>query len=291
MSDENLPAPAGLGSLGGLGDFTPDSLVDATKDVQDKGTATGEALRDAMGNVAPALDLVKVKGHGANLFLFPDESKVDGKEGLLGVVVAFTRHNSYFAKPFEDQEKGELPPCFSNDAVNIAGKAEEPQADSCAVCPRNRDARDRAARDKAWDADSKETCHNYLSLAFALPGRDIPVRIRLTRQSFRAWARYVQDIGTVRGRYLPHEVVTLLTLENKKGANAEYSVAGFAFKGALPAEMRGAFAAQSEQYGAILRRDAEREERSTDASDTGADAIRQAKERAKQAAQSEEAGL
>ena len=294
MADEssNLPAPTGLG-MGGLGDFDADALVKATEGQQaSKGSATGDALRDAMGTTRPALEVVKVKGHGANLFQFPDESKVDGKDGLLGVVVAFTRHNSYFDKPFGEQEGGELPPCFSNDGATIAAKAESPQSEGgCASCPRNRDARDRAARDVAWDRDRSETCNNYLSLALALPGRDIPVRLRVTRQSFTAWGRYVQDIGTVRGRFLPHEVVTLVTLENKAGPSGEYSVAGFAFKGALPPEMRVGFAQQADQYGAILRRDAESEERDTAASDTGADAIKEAKKRAADAAKNEEAGL
>ncbi len=298
----SLPAKAGMG-MGGLGDLTPDALVESTKgQEQEKGSATGDALRDAMGNQKPRLEMVKVKGHGANLFQFEDGTKVPGEDGLLGVIVAFDRHNSWFGSPFGATEKGTLPLCFSNDAVSVAPKAESPQAKGCASCPRNRDARDRAARDAAFEAARSapttpglekgldEVCNNYLSLAFALPGRDIPVRLRVTRQSFREWANYVQDIGTTKGRFLPHEVVTRITLQNKEGDSGEYSVAQFKYEGALPKHLRQQMEESQEAYSAILRRDSETDDREDTPSSTGAEAMEAAKAQANAAA-SEEAAL
>jgi len=274
------------GSFGGLGDFTEQSLVEAAETDASKGTATADDVREAMGNVRPTLETVKIKGHGANLYQFADESKVDGAKGLTGVVVAYTRHNSYFGKPFDQQEQGEMPPCFSNDGETTPENAETPESTACSQCPRNRDARMRGARDNAFSVLKEEgpskVCNNYLSIAFALPGKDIPVRIRFTRQSFKAWAADIQRIGT-EGRYLPHEVVTKITLDNIKGQRAEFSVANFKLVGALPEEMRASMEAQRGNYRALLQRTAEADEGEESASDDAKQAVAEAKKKAKKA--------
>lgn len=278
------------GTFGGLGDYTAESLVAVAETEAPKGSATGDDIRDGMGNVRPTLDTVKIKGHGANLFQFPDESKVDGVEGLTGVVVAYTRHNSYFGKPFGEQEKGEMPPCFSNDGETIPENAGEPVTSACSQCPKNRDARQRSARDAAFDTmkeDRDKVCNNYLSIAFALPGKEIPVRIRFTRQSFKAWAEFIQRIGT-EGRYLPHEVVTKITLENVK-SDFEFSVAKFRSLGALPEEMRDSMNAQRGNYRALLQRTAEADEGEESASDEAKQAVADSKKRAKKAAKGDAA--
>lgn len=259
---ETAVVPAGMG---GLGDLTEAALVEAAqKDGATKGSATPGDIRDAMGNVQPQLEQVRVKGHGANLFQFADEKQVDGQEGLLGVVVAYTRHNSWFSSPYGESPPGELPACFSNDGDVVAGNAAEPQCASCTSCPRNRDARNRTARDEAFEKakeDKGHVCSNYLSLAVALPERDLPISLRLTRQSFRPWADYAQALGTVHGRYLPYEVVTRIRLRNRTGSYGDYSVAEFSYEGALPEELRSQFAKQKENYRALLQRAAEKEDR------------------------------
>lgn len=298
--DSKAVAPPGFG--GGLGDFTTESLVEtAQKDGAGKGSATTETMRDAMGNERPKLERVDVKGHGANLFAFEhSDAKVPGEEGLVGVIVAFTRHNSWFGgKAFGESEAGKLPPCFSNDGEVVARNAKEAQASACSTCPRNRDARDRAARDQAFkrmdgpkgdpETGRDSVCNNYLSTAIALPGRDLPVRLRLTRSSFKQWAAYVQRIGTVEGRYLPHEVVTRIKLENRKGDFGEFSAAQFEFVGALPADMRPQFSEQRKVYTALLQFSAESDgQDGGDPSDDARDAMDKAK---RDAAETEEAGL
>ena len=281
-SESAVVAPS---SFGGLGDYTPESLVAAAEKDAPKGTATADAIRDAMGNVRPTLETVKIKGHGANLFQFADESKVDGDAGLTGVIVAHSRHNSYFGKPFDQQEKGEMPPCFSNDGETLPENVESPVATVCSQCPKNRDARKRASRDAAFETLKEDgpvkVCNNYLSIALALPGKDIPVRVRFTRQSFKSWAAYVQQIGT-EGRYLPHEVATEIKLENMKGQKAEFSVAKFRYIGALPAEVREAMESQRENYRALLQRTAEADE-GEDATDDAKQAVADARKRAEAA--------
>jgi hypothetical protein len=257
---------------------------------EEKGTATGSDMREAMGNVKPQLEIVKVKGHGANLFQMGDDTQVQGNTGLVGVVVAFTRHNSYWDSEYGTTEAGELPPCFSNDGASVASNAESPQSEKgCASCPRNRDAKQKDAREAAFESlktqtkQSPQVCTNYLSVALAMPGRDVPVRVRFTAQAFKEWARYIQEVGTVRGRLQPHEVVTHITLDNKKGPHGEFSVPKFAFKGALPMEMRSSFDAQRVQYTGLLRRDAENEGREESASDEARAAASNAKADAEKA--------
>lgn len=287
--NENLPAPKGLGTMG-LGDFSSasDFLGDIQTEDIEKGSASFADVREAMGNVRPMLENVKIKGHGANLFQFDDGAQTPGPEGLVGVIAAFTRHNSYFDKSFDDAVEGELPPCFSNDGALIANNAESPQSDGgCASCPRNRDAKTREAREAAFESaenqtkEKPETCTNYLSMAFMMPGRDLPVRIRFTNRTFKAWARYCQEIGTVKGRFFPHEVATKVTLKNIEGQN-EYSVGEFEFVGALKPAMRENFALQVAGYTALLQRAAEVEERD-DASDEAKAAMNSAKAEAKAA--------
>lgn len=285
-TDEKALAPKGLG-MGGLGDFSEADLEKALVGADAPGgTATGDDIRDAMGNIRPKLETVKVKGHGANLFQREDGSQVPGEKGLLGVIVTYTRHNSWFAKSFEETDKGDLPACFSNDGANVAPGAEDSQSEKgCTVCPRNRDATDKDARDAAFDQDQRGKCNNYLSLCVALPGEEVPVRVRLTSSSFRNWAAYIQAIGT-KGRFRTHEVATRITLQNVVKDN-EFSVAKFEKVGPLPEELRAQFDAQRENYRALLQRTAEKDERDGQATDDGRDAMKQAE----QTAGSEDAGL
>jgi hypothetical protein len=299
QSEETVIAPVGL-EMEGLGDFTVDSLRKTvqTGEAIEKGTATGADVREAMGNVRPMLEVVKIKGHGANLYQRADGKQIPGEVGITGVVVAFTRHNSYWDSKFGSTEAGELPPCFSNDGLLIAGNAETPQSEKgCASCPRNRDAKQRDAREAAFEAmknqkeDSPQTCTNYISLAVMVPGEDLPVRIRFTNRSFKPWAAYCQKIGTVEGRLFPHEALTTIKLKNNEGANGEYSTAVFEFEGALTKVMRENFALQRAGYTALLQRAAEAEERD-EASDEARSAQASAKAAAKEAEGSDQdAGL
>lgn len=262
-SEETAVAKTG-GGWGGFGDLDEKELMkQLEKSGAERGTASADDIRDAMGNVMPTLEQVKVKHGGACIFMFADETKV---ERLVGSVVAYTFHNSFFDKPFEDREEGERPPCFSNDGVSVSPQAENVKNEGgCQTCPFNRDATDKEARELAFAAKRKETCRNYLSLAVALPGRDVPVMLRLSNTSFKPWAAYVQKIGT-EGRFKAHEVVTEFTLVNRKGAgDSEYSVVHFKNLGALPAEIAEQFGQQAENYRALLRRDADRPTNDDDA--------------------------
>lgn len=292
-SEEKALAPKGLiGSLGDMDAAAFEEAVKAAAQQQEvKGSASAEDIRDAMGSVRPRLERVKVKHQGTNAFLFEgDQRLVQGSDGFVGVIVAHTFHNSLFTKPFEDHEEGDRPPCYSHDGVNVADGAESPQSPGgCTTCPRNRDARSREARDAAFDrprTGEESACSNYLSFAVALPGRDVPVHLRVTYKSFRPWAEYVQRIGTD-GRFRPYEVATRFKLRNIKDGGNEYSVAEFEKLGPLPEVLREQFKRESPNYKALLQRAAQdREEPSDDAHAAAAQARNAAK-----AAEGQEAAL
>lgn len=263
--EETLPATAADNAgLGGLGDFTEESLLQGatTPDKAGTGSATAEGIKDAMGNRKPTLERIDVKHHGVNEFRFPDGQKVDGEVGFLGVVLAHTHHNSNFAKPYDEHEEGEQPACWSNDGSAVASEVEEPlNAGGCPTCPFNRDAQDKQARDKAWEdgVDKQTLCSNYLSLAVTLPGHDIPMVLRVTAASFKNWAAYAQRLGT-RGRYCPYEVLTRFKLRNVKKGGNENSVAEFELADpehyVLQDHLRKAFKVQTVNYRSLLRREA-----------------------------------
>lgn len=262
MAEQQKALTSRSAAFAGLGDFTAETLLESVKDqAATKGSATADEIRDAMGNVIPRLERFKVKHGGACIIVDEGGKKY---EELLGVVVAYTYHNSFFDKPFEAHEEGERPVCFSRDGVSVDTQAEKPQAKDCTICARNRDARDREARNTAFDRDRKEACANYLSLAVILPGRDIPVQLRLSNSSFKPWAEYVQRIGT-QGRFLPHEVATRFRLRNMPGAGgSEFTKVTFELAGALQPGLREAFASQRDGYRALLRReDVQRDEATT----------------------------
>jgi hypothetical protein len=258
VSNEKAVATRSLG-MGGLGEFA--DAGEFAKSIAESdngavhGTATATDIKDAMGRVIPRLENVKVAHGGACLFQFPDGSQ---PKEMVGAVVAYTFHNTYFDKPFGQREEGERPPCFSNDGASVAERAEDPQSTSgCGGCERNRDATDRIAREHAFSIDRDDACNNYLSLALALPGREVPVVLQLSNTSFKPWAAYIQHIGT-QGRFRPNEVATRLSLRNHAKGGSQYSIAVFEKVGALPKEIAVGLADQSAAYRSLLRREADK---------------------------------
>lgn len=266
--DKALAAP-----LKGLATMDEAALV-ASLDTDARGTADADSVQEALGNRAAQLQDIKV-AHDVAQFLMPDGTMVPS---LTAIAVAFTYHNSFFGKPYDEHEQGELPPCFSVDAATVSDRAEDPQSSSCASCPKNRGASDPAARDNAFNLERHEACNNYLTLALYLPGHVVPYKLRLSNRSFKPFATYAQRIGTGQHRLKLHEAATELTLEKVQGRGKNYSEARFALKGPLAQDMRAAMAEQSEGWRAVLQFAASQAEESTD---EGADAMAEARAAAK----------
>lgn len=260
-------------AFGGMGALDEDAFIKGLEKAEDAeaGDATPGEVREDMGNTRPELERIEVKHQGVNEFHFGDGAKVAGKDGLRCGILAFTFHNSWFSKPFEDHEAGERPPCFSNDGTVPSDACEDQQSGSCASCPRNRDAQDPNARKQAFDQDRNGACSNYLSLAVMLPGRQLPYHLRLSNRSFKNWAKYVQALYT-RKRFRHYQVATQITLENVKRGAQEYSVAQFEMLGVLPAKLQAAFKLEQPSYQALLRRAAGDLEPTADGASAAAEA-------------------
>lgn len=287
-NEETAVAPQGLG-MGGLGHFaSPEDFVKSLEDSDvTHGDADASSIKDAMGNVMPRLERIKVKHGGACIFQDEEGNKLDA---LVGAVVAYTFHNSFFEKFFEDREEGERPPCYSNDGVSIAERAEAPESvQGCTGCNRNRDATDSAARSHAFDLGRKEACNNYLSLAVAVPGREVPIHLQLSNSSFKGWAAYAQRIGT-QGRFKVHQVGTRFSLKNRSGpGGSEFSVCEFEMLNPLPTDLAENFASQAANYRSLLRREAESADKDNADAEAGA-AVADARA-SQEAAKSEGAAL
>lgn len=280
MNDEQKP----LALNSGLDDLGFD-----TGAPEEQGTATSETFKQALGNQVPKLPRIEVKHAGATVFKRKGGDQKFDK--LTGVIVAFTKHNSFFGKPFEEAAAGERPKCYSNDGIKIASSATEPQAPGCAVCPRNRDGeKGSATRKAAFEQDRKTgACNNYLTVLMIVKGMgDIPFAIQFPNTSFDAWAAYAQDL-LAQGKFQPHEVVTELSLFEKKkpGWKNSASVAVFKKIVAIPADKRSSYADANKSWTSYLQ------ERSDHAAEggagnegTAADAVKRAK-----AAEGQPAGL
>jgi len=261
----------------GLDNFETEEVGAATQ-----GTATSETVQQAMGNQLPKLPKLEVKHQGAVIFKEKDGAERTFQK-LEGVVVAYSYHNSFFGVAFEQREQGQRPKCYSNDGVMISNNAPEPQAASCAVCPRNRDGeRGSETRKAAFEKDRKtECCNNYLSLIMIVKDQgEIPFRVQFPNSSFKTWAAYTQEIANM-GKFQPHEVATSVTLTNKKqrGGSAAYSEGTFKMIAPLKVEIRPAFAERNEFWTNYLSaKDSEvGAEGGEDNAGTAADAVKRAK--------------
>jgi len=264
MSEKALTS---VKSLGDLDEKALRALVTQQEGV--RGSATAEDIRDALGGQLPRLEKIKVIAQ-AGTFKFEDDEIATS---LTGVIAAHTYRNARYDTAFEEREEGAMPDCFSNDGVHVAADVEAPKAANCRVCRINRGAPwGSEARQAAFEADRDETCSNYLVLAVSLPGVEFPYEVRLSQASFKNWGTYVQRIGS-RGRFLPCEVATKLSLSVKHGV-ADYTVCGFEMLGPLPAELATRFRANQENILAALRRSGPRH----DDGPSDADAARAAKE-------------
>lgn len=270
--------------------------LDQTKGEEAPGSATGQDVREALTG-EPRLQAVKVV-HQGGVFNLPGDEAV---KKFTGIIVAHTQRNAKFAKSFEeaDGDDDNQPVCYSYDGTNIADEVgtregTERQADSCAGCKLNRNARDRSAREHAFEElERKQTCNNYLSLVVQVFGDDgqlvdIGYRLDLSNSSFRNWNEYAQGIGT-RGRYKPREVITEFSLAKDKGPGGiEFCRVEFTKVGVVPAAARPAVDKRHETYMAILRRIGFAQH--SEPSDDARDAAKAARKAAEKSA-GEEAGL
>jgi hypothetical protein len=220
-----------------------------------KGEATADEIREQLGDSAPEIEAIEIKHQGANLIQFPDGETVQGKDGITCVILASTFHNAHYAEGFDEGEPGERPDCKSADAVTIDADIESPKAENCASCPLNRAALSDDARESAFARDRDECCNNSLTLILAIPGHQMPYKLKLSVKSQQAFRKYATRVGS-KTRFLLHEVATQLTFEAV--GKFKHSEARFSMLGALPEPLREANREASAGYLSYLRRTANR---------------------------------
>lgn len=218
-----------------------------------KGEATADEIRDQLGDAVPEIESIEIKHQGANLIQFPDGDTVQGKDGITCVILASTFHNAHYAEGFDESEPGERPDCKASDAVSVDGDIESPKAENCASCPLNRAALSDDAREAAFARDRGECCNNSLTLILAIPGHQMPYKLKLSVKSQSAFRKYATRVGS-KTRFLLHEVATQLTFAAV--GKFKHSEAAFKMLGSLPENLREANREASAGYLAFLRRTA-----------------------------------
>jgi hypothetical protein len=163
-----------------------------------------EALRQELATLhnrvaPPAGNRISLKGR---VFTMPDGSTHAGP--IAAVILDFRNHNSYWDTPYNPQQLTD-PVCFavSREFGDLAPSADAstPQAEHCAVCPRN--VFGSAANGKA------KSCKNARRLAIVPPDATLetePMILTTSPTAISAFESYVLGLAT-EGR-MPVEVVT-----------------------------------------------------------------------------------
>jgi hypothetical protein len=168
-----------------------------------------EALRQELAALhtriaPPAGNRISLKGR---VFTMPDGSIHAGPIGA--VILDFRNHNSFWSTPYNPQQLTD-PVCFalSREFGDLAPSADAttPQAEHCAVCPRN--VFGSAANGKA------KRCKNARRLAIVPPDATLetaPMLLDASPTAISAFESYLLGLAT-EGR-MPVEVTTLIAFK------------------------------------------------------------------------------
>lgn len=162
-----------------------------------KGNALAEVqnifdVNDNIKGVTGRIPQLKI-AHQAQMFIMPDDTKADK---FTGIILHHSPANAWWATEFEQSGGGDLPDCFSLDAVHpqVTGEGKVIQSQTCAACKWNQFGSD--GRGKA--------CKNMWRLHILKPGEVLPKRITLPPSNLNQ----IQDyLISLRDKNLPHELV------------------------------------------------------------------------------------
>lgn len=174
----------------------------------------------------------------------------DGETGetLTGVIVDFASANNHYPDAF-DRDNPTPPNCFATGKIPSelvpAANATEPQAESCAACPKN--------QFESGTGKSK-ACKNTRVLAFmALNAtEDAPIWVlSVPPSSLRYFDTYVSTTLRSRHGITPAMAVTTISMDPKK----DFAAPRFAFERLLTDEEMGVyFARKNEAESVILQK-------------------------------------
>lgn len=128
----------------------------------------------------PELSVVKIIREPAS-FNVDDEPR----KSFRGYVLAAQRQNVYWEGDYTGENK--MPDCFSRDTIKPDPSSEDPQAETCATCPRNQ-----------WGSDRKggkgRDCKNTRTLLVLIEGDALPSLLRCSPTNLRPWDRYASNL-------------------------------------------------------------------------------------------------
>ena len=176
-------------------------------------------LKDNMEGVEARLPRIKII-HQGQLFLMPDESKV---QSFTGIILDQCCANAWWKKSYDEGGSGNPPDCFSPDG--IAPKfCDSPQAESCAKCEKNEYETAEKGKGKA--------CKNTKRVHILMDGQLLPLRLTLPPSNLRQIDTY---ISLLTSRAIPYQIAvtefTLTKAQNNDGI--EFSLLGFHTKKVL----------------------------------------------------------
>lgn len=177
-------------------------------------------VNDNIKGVTGRIPQVKI-AHQAQMFILPDDTKV---EKFTGIILHHSPANAWWATEFEQSGGGDLPDCFSMDAVHpqTSGEGKMTMAKTCAECPNNK-----------FGSDGRgKSCKNMWRLHILKPGELLPKRLTLPPSNLNQ----IQDyLIALRDKNLPHELAVtefgLIKTKSKDGI--EFSKITFKLTGVI----------------------------------------------------------
>lgn len=195
---DNLPVKKGSLDL---------SDADALNEISD---FRRESAEENLGNVTSTqLPQIKIAAGSICMFILPDASKVDE---LTGVIIDIWNANAWWEKGMDEGGGGEIPDCFSLDAITPSDDGANVQSLDCRSCTRN-----------AWKPGGQgKECKNMKRILIVLPERTIPYLLSAPPTSIRPIEQYMISLTDKQlPFYCVNTKLTLVIDKNKSGI--EYS--------------------------------------------------------------------
>ena len=163
-----------------------------------------------MEGVVPRLPQIGII-HRGQMFIMPDESKVDKFEG---VIIDQHPANAWWEKEMSTTGAGAMPDCFSLDGITPDINQPRVQSQKCVTCKQNQFGSDaKTGKGKA--------CKNMKRLHIIMEGSLLPRRLTIPPTSIKSFEKYMAGLID---RGLPYScVVSLFSLGKKTSEGFEYS--------------------------------------------------------------------
>lgn len=172
-------------------------------------------ISNNLEGVTPRLPQIEI-AHTVQLFIMPDDSKVEIFEGI---IVDQQATNSYWIDKIKPGEDPKPPTCYSMDAIVPAPEAEFPQAEKCKMCPMNQYDSDEDGKGKA--------CKNMKRLHILIEGSVLPRRLTVPPTSLKSTEEYLTILLDMGLSY--RAVLTRFSLEKIEKGDIKYSTLGYKF--------------------------------------------------------------